>query len=366
MATDPAALRVTLQIDGGFAYLPGLAGPIALNAAQLGDEHAAQLQRLCESACAVAPKRKASRAAARPGRPALSADGRIGGFAARGHGGRPGRCPRHRRADRVRREARAALTRQVECLRPAWRFPSIIQLFLCRDLNAQLRFQKAHPRHRRRRLPRLAPVRPPARAGPRGALRRQPLHRHQAQHRPPARPTRASSSCATTSRSRCTSRWTRSTTSPARPRRSTTSTTRCRRPRPRCTARSTCWGSPSACAARIFQASTSEVYGDPHVHPQPETTGATSTRSASAPATTRASAAPRRCSSTTTASTSSRSRSRASSTPTARGCIPADGRVVSNFIVQALKNEPITDLRRRPADALVLLRGRPDRRPSWR
>ena len=66
MATDPVALRVTLQIDGGFAYLPGLARPIALNAAQLGDEQAAHLQRLCESACAVAQKRKASRAAAVP------------------------------------------------------------------------------------------------------------------------------------------------------------------------------------------------------------------------------------------------------------------------------------------------------------
>ena len=66
MATDPAALRVTLRIDGGFAYMPGLGRPIALNAAQLGDEHAAQLQRLCESACAVAPKRKAGRAAAVP------------------------------------------------------------------------------------------------------------------------------------------------------------------------------------------------------------------------------------------------------------------------------------------------------------
>jgi hypothetical protein len=66
MANDPAALRVTLQIDGGFAYLPGLARPIALNAAQLGEEHSAQLQRLCESACAVAPKRKASRSASVP------------------------------------------------------------------------------------------------------------------------------------------------------------------------------------------------------------------------------------------------------------------------------------------------------------
>ena len=71
-------------------------------------------------------------------------------------------------------------------------------------------------------------------------------------------------------------------------------------------------------------------------------TGATSIRSACARATTKASAAPRRCSSTITASTSCGSRSRASSTPTGRACIPNDGRVVSNFIVQALKNEPIT------------------------
>ena len=57
--TEPGAhttTGVTLQIDGGFAYLPGLARPIALNAAQLGDKHAAQLQQLCESACAVASK----------------------------------------------------------------------------------------------------------------------------------------------------------------------------------------------------------------------------------------------------------------------------------------------------------------------
>jgi hypothetical protein len=66
MVPRPTVLHVTLQVDGGFAYMPGLARPIALNAAQLGDEHAAQLQRLCESACAVAQKRKASRAAAVP------------------------------------------------------------------------------------------------------------------------------------------------------------------------------------------------------------------------------------------------------------------------------------------------------------
>ena len=89
------------------------------------------------------------------------------------------------------------------------------------------------------------------------------------QPRPPARPPRVRGACATTSPSRSTSRSTRSTTSPARPRRSTTSTTRCRPPRPACTARSTCSASPSGWA-RILQASTSEVYGDPDVHPQTE------------------------------------------------------------------------------------------------
>ena len=72
--------------------------------------------------------------------------------------------------------------------------------------------------------------------------------------------------------------------------------------------------------AKIFQASTSEVYGDPHVHPRPKNTGATSTRSASAPVTTRASAARKRCSSTITGSTAWTSRWRASSIPTVRAC----------------------------------------------
>ena len=45
---------------------------------------------------------------------------------------------------------------------------------------------------------------------------------------------------------------------------------RCRRRRHRSTAPSTCWAWPSASRCRILQASTSEVYGDPSVHPQPE------------------------------------------------------------------------------------------------
>ena len=46
--------------------------------------------------------------------------------------------------------------------------------------------------------------------------------------------------------------------------------------------------------ARFLLASTSEVYGDPEVHPQREDTGATSTRSGREACTTRPSATPRR------------------------------------------------------------------------
>ena len=99
---------------------------------------------------------------------------------------------------------------------------------------------------------------------------------------------------------------------------------------------------PSACGARSCRRRPARSTATPRCIRRPKTTGAASTRSARAPATTRASAAPRRCSSTTTASTGCRSRSRGSSTPTARGCTPNDGRVVSNFIVQALRGEPIT------------------------
>ena len=71
---------------------------------------------------------------------------------------------------------------------------------------------------------------------------------------------------------------------------------------------------------RILQASTSEVYGDPEVHPQPESYRASSTSRGPARVMTRASAARRRSSTTITASTISRSESRASSIPTDRKC----------------------------------------------
>jgi UDP-glucuronate decarboxylase len=81
-----------------------------------------------------------------------------------------------------------------------------------------------------------------------------------------------------------------------------------------------CLGLAKRVKARVFQASTSEVYGDPASTRSPRATGATSTPSAAARATTRASASPRRSSSTTTARTRSISASSASSTPTARAC----------------------------------------------
>jgi GDPmannose 4,6-dehydratase len=94
--------------------------------------------------------------------------------------------------------------------------------------------------------------------------------------------------------------------------------------------------------AKIFQASTSEVYGDPAIHPQPEHywghVNPIGPRSCYDEG--------KRCAETLFfdyhASTACASRSPASSTPTARACIPNDGRVVSNFIVQALRGEPIT------------------------
>ena len=73
--------------------------------------------------------------------------------------------------------------------------------------------------------------------------------------------------------------------------------------------------------AKIFQASTSEVYGDPEVHPQTESywgrVNPIGTRACYAEG--KRCADP--CSSTTTASTGCASRSRVSSTPTARACI---------------------------------------------
>jgi UDP-glucuronate decarboxylase len=94
--------------------------------------------------------------------------------------------------------------------------------------------------------------------------------------------------------------------------------------------------------ARIFQASTSEVYGDPEVHPQPESywgrVNPIGVRSCYDEG--------KRCAETLFFDYHRQHKlrikvARIFNTYGPR-MHPADGRVVSNFIVQALKNEPIT------------------------
>jgi UDP-glucuronate decarboxylase len=92
--------------------------------------------------------------------------------------------------------------------------------------------------------------------------------------------------------------------------------------------------------ARILQASTSEVYGDPIIHPQTGSYWATSMPLARVHAMMKLSAAPKLCSSIIIGSITCRSKTH--EFPTLTGRAPNDGRVVSNFIVQALKGDPRT------------------------
>ncbi len=112
---------------------------------------------------------------------------------------------------------------------------------------------------------------------------------------------------------------------------------------------------------RIFQASTSEVYGDPSVHPQTESywgnVNPIGIRSCYDEG--------KRCAETLFFDYHRQHKleikvARIFNTYGPR-MHPTDGRVVSNFIVQALKNEPITIYGDGTPDALVLLRRRPDR-----
>ncbi len=86
-----------------------------------------------------------------------------------------------------------------------------------------------------------------------------------------ATPRSRSSTRTSSTGSGSTSRSTSSSTSRARPARSTTCGCRCRRSRSARKAPTTRSASPSGKRARFLISSTSEVYGDPHVHPQPET-----------------------------------------------------------------------------------------------
>ncbi|GBC60155.1 NAD-dependent dehydratase [Desulfonema ishimotonii] len=94
--------------------------------------------------------------------------------------------------------------------------------------------------------------------------------------------------------------------------------------------------------AKIFQASTSEVYGDPRIHPQPETYWGNVNPVGSRACYDEG----KRCAETLVFDYHRQNRLRIK---VARifntfgpGMHPDDGRVVSNFIVQALKNQPIT------------------------
>ena len=172
--------------------------------------------------------------------------------------------------------------------------------------------------HRSGGIPRLASLRRAHRARLRRRRPRQLLHRPQGEHRAPCCTAVSSRWSATTCGSPIGASSIASSISPAPPRRPSTRRTPSPPPRSASSASLNMLGLAKRTGARIFHASTSEVYGDPLEHPQTETYWGTSIRSGRAPATTKASASPRRCSSTITASTRSTSRSCASSTPTGR------------------------------------------------
>ena len=113
---------------------------------------------------------------------------------------------------------------------------------------------------------------------------------------------------------------------------------------------------------RIFQASTSEVYGDPAVHPQPEDywghVNPNGPRSCYDEG--------KRCAETLFFDYHRQHKldikvARIFNTYGPR-MHPNDGRVVSNFIMQALKARAHHNLRRWQSNALLLLCRRPDRR----
>ena len=116
-------------------------------------------------------------------------------------------------------------------------------------------------------------------------------------------------------------------------------------------------------SAKIFQASTSRGLRRSRRPPAARRAiGATSIRSARAPAMTRASAAPRLCSSTISASTACAIKVARIFNTYGPRMHPDDGRVVSNFIMQALSGEPITIYGDGQQTRSLLLCRRSDRR----
>ena len=143
--------------------------------------------------------------------------------------------------------------------------------------------------------------------------------------------------------SRSTSRSTRSTISPARPRRSTTSSIRCRRPRPACIGAINMLG----LAKRLQRQDLPglDLRGLRRPDRASADRGLSRQRQPDRPARLlRRGQALRRdaCSSTITASTSCASRWRASSTPTARACTRTTAAWCRTSSSRRLKGEPIT------------------------
>jgi UDP-glucuronate decarboxylase len=154
--------------------------------------------------------------------------------------------------------------------------------------------------------------------------------------------TRFLSLCVTMSPSRCMWKLMKYTTSRARRVPFTTSLTRYKRQKPACTGAINVLGLAKRTKARVLQASTSEVYGDPEVHPQTEDYWGRVN-----PIGTRACYDEGKRAAETLFFDYYRQHSvpikvvRIFNTYGPR-MLPNDGRVVSNFIVQALSGKDIT------------------------
>ena len=102
-------------------------------------------------------------------------------------------------------------------------------------------------------------------------------------------------------------------------------------------------GMAKRCRAKVLQTSTSEVYGDPEVHPQPESRiAARSIRSGRGPATTKASGRPKTLFMDYHRMNRVNIRIVRIFNTYGPRMHPFDGRVVSNFIRQAISGEDIT------------------------
>ena len=220
----------------------------------------------------------------------------------------------------------------------------------------------AHPRHRRRRLPRLPSLRPAGRGGPRGALRRQLLHRAAGQHRASARrPNFELMRHDVTFPLYVEVDEIYNLACPASPIHyqhdpgADDQDLRARRDQHARPRQADAGEDPPGLDLARSTATRACIR-------RPRTTGATSTRSGRASCYDEG----KRCAETLFFDYHRQHRlrikvARIFNTYGPR-MHPNDGRVVSNFIVQALQGRADHPLRRRPADPQLLLRRRPDRR----